>query len=206
MFTKENHMRAFNDFLKINFEPGRRYVTVYHKNISKRFGKNWDARKNWDTWKNCCYHKIWTLYVFLWNNMFKRCRQNGKQYRTWSDCSSIDPDQTAPLHCSWSGSTLFGQTCLSKTGSLQKVAEYCKSLYFRVFFISHFCHWKFIRENLNLRCMMLSLPYHYICKYFMRMLNSRGIKFANISENKVLANNSEFTEIIHEQRHEERYI
>ena len=33
----------------------------------------------------------------------------------------------------------------------------------------------------------------YICKHFARMLNSRGIKFANISENKVLANNSEFT-------------
>ena len=27
----------------------------------------------------------------------------------------------------------------------------------------------------------------------MRTLNSRGFKFANISENKVLANNSEFT-------------
>ena len=32
-----------------------------------------------------------------------------------------------------------------------------------------------------------------IHKYFVRMLNSRGIRFENISENKVLANNSEFT-------------
>ena len=36
----------------------------------------------------------------------------------------------------------------------------------------------------------------FLCKlhtylYFTRMLNSRGIKFANISENKVLANDSE---------------
>ena len=30
-------------------------------------------------------------------------------------------------------------------------------------------------------------------KTFREMLNSRAIKFANISENKVLANNSEFT-------------
>ena len=33
----------------------------------------------------------------------------------------------------------------------------------------------------------------YIRKLFARMLNSRAIKFANISENKVLANNIEFT-------------
>ena len=33
----------------------------------------------------------------------------------------------------------------------------------------------------------------YIRKHFARMLNSRAIKFANISENKVHANNSEFT-------------
>ena len=33
----------------------------------------------------------------------------------------------------------------------------------------------------------------YIQKHFARMLNSSELKFANISENKVLANNSEFT-------------
>jgi neurofibromin 1 len=26
LFTKENHMRGFNDILKANFEAGRRYV------------------------------------------------------------------------------------------------------------------------------------------------------------------------------------
>ena len=31
---------------------------------------------------------------------------------------------------------------------------------------------------------------HHIFKYFARMLNSRDFKFANISENNVLANNS----------------
>ena len=35
--------------------------------------------------------------------------------------------------------------------------------------------------------------FYYLCKHFARILNSRGIKFMNISENKVLANNSEFT-------------
>ena len=39
----------------------------------------------------------------------------------------------------------------------------------------------------------ISLCKLYIRKYFVRMLNSRAIKFANISENKVLSNNSEFT-------------
>ena len=34
---------------------------------------------------------------------------------------------------------------------------------------------------------------HHIFKYFARMLNSRDIKIANISENKILANNSEST-------------
>ena len=33
----------------------------------------------------------------------------------------------------------------------------------------------------------------YIPKHFGRMLNSLGFKFMNISENKVLVNNSEFT-------------
>ena len=33
----------------------------------------------------------------------------------------------------------------------------------------------------------------YIRKHFARMLNSRVIKYAKISENKVLVNNSEFT-------------
>ena len=33
----------------------------------------------------------------------------------------------------------------------------------------------------------------YMCKCFTRMLNSRVIKFVNVSENKVLANNSECT-------------
>ena len=32
-----------------------------------------------------------------------------------------------------------------------------------------------------------------MCKYFARMLNSQGIKFANISESKVLMDKSEFT-------------
>ena len=35
--------------------------------------------------------------------------------------------------------------------------------------------------------------FYYLCKHFARILNSRGIKFMNISENKVLTNNSEFT-------------
>ena len=33
----------------------------------------------------------------------------------------------------------------------------------------------------------------HIFKYFARMLNSRDIKFANISENKILASNNEST-------------
>ena len=32
-----------------------------------------------------------------------------------------------------------------------------------------------------------------MCKYFTSMLNSQEIEIANISENKVLVNNSEFT-------------
>ena len=33
----------------------------------------------------------------------------------------------------------------------------------------------------------------HTCTYFVRMLNLRGVKFTDISENKVLRNNSEFT-------------
>ena len=33
----------------------------------------------------------------------------------------------------------------------------------------------------------------YIRKHFVRMLNLQAIKFANISENKILTNTSEFT-------------
>ena len=78
-------------------------------------------------------------------------------------------------------------------GYLFIIDVYYKLLYFHVFFILWFRHWKFIRGNFNLRCMMLSLHYHYICKYLVRLLNLRGIKFTNISENNVLVNNSEFT-------------
>ena len=33
----------------------------------------------------------------------------------------------------------------------------------------------------------------YVCKCFAKLLNSQGMEFANISENKVLANKSELT-------------
>ena len=36
----------------------------------------------------------------------------------------------------------------------------------------------------------------YIQKHFARTLNSQAINFANISENKVLANNREFTVVL----------
>ena len=49
------------------------------------------------------------------SNESKRCRRNDKQCRPWSDCSCVDPDQTAPLGAVWSGSTLFAQTRLSET-------------------------------------------------------------------------------------------
>ena len=71
---------------------------------------------------------------------------------------------------------------------------YCKSLNVCVFLILRFCDWKFLHRNLNLRCIMLCyLNAIYIYKYFAVMLNSRAVKIANISENKVLANNSELT-------------
>ena len=68
------------------------------------------------------------------------------------------------------------------------IVDYYKSLYFRVFFISRFCDIKLIRGNLN-----AFLSKHHIFKYFARMLNSRDIKFANISEKQVFVNKSEST-------------
>ena len=51
----------------------------------------------------------WNSIILILNNGSKRCRQNGKQCRPWSDCSSV-----------WAGSTLFAQTCLSENlGSLR---------------------------------------------------------------------------------------
>ena len=65
---------------------------------------------------------------------------------------------------------------------------YCKSLYFRVFFISRFSDHQLIHWDWNLRCTTIS----YV-NCFARMLNSWAIKFVNISKNWVLANNREFT-------------
>ena len=71
-----------------------------------------------------------------------------------------------------------------------KAFEYCKSLYFRIFSILRL---KTYSEKLK-----FTLQDAFLCKlhnstYFERLLNSRRIKFTNISENKLLANNIEFT-------------
>ena len=52
--------------------------------------------------------------ALLQSNVSKLCKRNGKQCKPWSDCSSVDPDQTAPLGAVWSGSALFAQACLSE--------------------------------------------------------------------------------------------
>ena len=53
----------------------RRWCTDYCKNY-----------KITDNRKICCYHpKIWTR----WSNVSKKCSWNGKQCKSWSDCSSI---------------------------------------------------------------------------------------------------------------------
>ena len=64
-----------------------------------------------------------------------------------------------------------------------------KHFIFRMFFILGFYDIKFIRGNLAMLDAFLCK--HHILKCFARMLNSRDSKFANISENKVLANKSE---------------
>ena len=71
------------------------YITT----LSSRYRKN---PENLDTHDNSCnYPKIQTS---------KRCRQNNKHCRSWSDCS---------LGAVLSGSTQFALTCLSETlGSL----------------------------------------------------------------------------------------
>ena len=70
---------------------------------------------------------------------------------------------------------------------------YGKLLYFRMYFISLFCDLRLFRGNLKSARHCVFLLEFYICIHFTRTLNSRGFKFANISENKVLANNSEST-------------
>ena len=45
--------------------------------------------KKWTPQKNCCNHtNIWTRWPYHKKNGSKRCRQNGKQCRPWSDYSS----------------------------------------------------------------------------------------------------------------------
>ena len=70
---------------------------------------------------------------------------------------------------------------------------YSKPLYFRVYFISRFCDLRLFCGNLKSAMLCVFLLEFYICKHFTRMLNSRGFKFTNISENKVVVNNSEST-------------
>ena len=44
--------------------------------------------KNSDTRQICCnYPKSWTVWFYDKSNAPKRCRQNGKQCKPWSDCS-----------------------------------------------------------------------------------------------------------------------
>ena len=64
---------------------------------------------------------------------------------------------------------------------------YCKPLYFRILWFDTFS------RKLKFAMHDAFLFKFYICKHFAKMLNSRGIKFANISKNKVLVNKNEFT-------------
>ena len=74
--------------------------------VSPNYRKN---SKNSDTRKDCCnYPKIGTVSFLLQSNGLKRCRQNGRHCRPWSNFSS--------------GCTLFAQTslvCLKTYDSLQ---------------------------------------------------------------------------------------
>ena len=72
--------------------------------------------------------------------------------------------------------------------------RYCKTLYFHVFSISRFCDLRLFLQRFKFAMHYIFLCKLYIRKHFERMLNLRAIKFANISENKVLANNNEFTD------------
>ena len=74
-----------------------------------------------------------------------------------------------------------------------KVTLCSHKFYHQGYFILQCFDGRLIRGNLNLRCMMFYWCKLYICIRFGRMLNSRAIKLVNISENKVLANHSEFT-------------
>ena len=48
--------------------------------------------KNSDTWKKCCIHpKIRiVIVILLQSNGSKRCRQNDKQYRRWSESTLLN--------------------------------------------------------------------------------------------------------------------
>ena len=71
--------------------------------------------------------------------------------------------------------------------------NYCNPLYFRVFFISQFCDWKFVRGNFYSWCTMLS----YMNSIHADILRELWIReWSNsriLAKNKVFTNNSEFT-------------
>ena len=82
---------------------------------------------------------------------------------------------------------LFSFCLISLTWLYNGHKSYCISLYFRVFFTSRFCDFWLIRDFQNSQCITCFLFKLYVFILFARILNSRWIKFANISKNKVLA-------------------
>ena len=82
------------------------------------------------------------------------------------------------------------------TGSWFMHEEYCRFGNFLVIFISQIFHLGNIHEFLNLRASIRLTKiaiYRLVFTISARTFNSRGNKFSNISENKVLANISEST-------------
>lgn len=61
-FTKENHMRTFNEFLKTNFEAGRRSVLNYMNIVCKHCGK-WNGFFDQNSTSKYCKPLLSMLYL-----------------------------------------------------------------------------------------------------------------------------------------------